>query len=112
MTTSRSGGQLVTSKLIYVLPEWRGKSVTKKTEMEESAKRIYYTNPTAIYNGRIEKLSLSENGFELLTHMHRCGNIDWNDSAAVRATYYPEMLHLAKELTGAVETLPVYHMYR
>lgn len=112
MNSSENGGQFVTSKLVYVLPEWRGKPVTKKVEMEESPKRIYHAEPTALHNGRAEKLSLSQNGFELLTHTHSCGNIDWSDSAAVRASYYPKMLSLAKDLTGAVEALPVYHMYR
>lgn len=82
--------------------------------MDTGSKPIYHARPTDIYNGRPLQLSLLQHKFELLQHEHgELANIgDWKNDAEIRAKYYPSMLSLAKEMTGALDVMPIYHMYR
>ena len=59
----------------------------------------YETRSVTIRNGRLEKISLAEQGFQLLRH--RSALIDFREKAQVEAIYPEEMERLIAETTGA-----------
>ena len=65
-----------------------------------------------IINGRplIEKLSLDEEGFELL--QHETSVKDFYDNDEVRRVYFPEVIELLKQATGAEKVVIFDHTLR
>jgi len=59
---------------------------------------------------RPEELSLRTSGF--LLKEHRSQVTDWNDEAQIVSTYYPEIMGLVKELTGATHVVSDNHIIR
>eukprot|EP00931_Biecheleriopsis_adriatica_P075212 TRINITY_DN49132_c0_g1_i1.p1 TRINITY_DN49132_c0_g1~~TRINITY_DN49132_c0_g1_i1.p1 ORF type:complete len:569 (+),score=82.65 TRINITY_DN49132_c0_g1_i1:136-1842(+) len=103
----------VEAKLVFVKAAWRGKSITKPVENEQPPKSLYHALPTRIYNGRFwaSRLSLLSHGFQLIQHKFD-SSCNWKDDVDIRSNYFPAMLKLAIEVTGALEVLPIYHMVR
>ena len=64
-----------------------------------------------IKNGRERQdLSWEANGFQLM--QHTCSVADWHSDAEIVTRYYPEMIELAKSLTGCDHALLSSHISR
>src|SRR5919198_366265 len=64
-----------------------------------------------IFNGRTAELpGWQECGFELLKHASAV--IDWGDDEEIARVHYPEISHLARELSGCDHALVASHIKR
>ncbi len=77
---------------------------------QQSGRYDQHTMP--IYNGRdiLGQLSLDEQGFIL--HQHETKVVNFYDAQEVKAVYYPEIIELVKEVTGAVKVVVFDHNVR
>jgi hypothetical protein len=63
-----------------------------------------------IHDGRLESLSLDGNGFALVPHATRV--VDFLDEKELKATYYPEVEALIRQVAGAARVVVFDHTLR
>ena len=104
----------VQAQVRYLNEAWRGRADIPEIGDRESRRANTAKHVVDIHDARPRLASgdidLDVNGFALLPHVSKVG--DFTDDAEIKAVYYPEMIALAKRVTGAVEAFVIQHVLR
>ena len=104
----------VQAEVRYLNDEWRQRDEIPRIGDRESRRANTSKHVVSISDARDRlaagAIDLDSNGFALLNHASAVS--DFRDEDAVKATYYPEIVALAKRATGAREVIVTQHVVR
>ena len=104
----------IQAQVRYLNEEWRQRDDMPSIGDRESRRNNTSKHVVSIHDARAKlergEIGLDANGFTLLRH--ESAVLDFHDDAQVRTVYYPEIVALAKRVTGAAEVFITQHVVR
>lgn len=102
----------ISAKVRYLNSEWRDRDELAEIGSRETRRANTSFAEVAIHDARsrVGELDLDVHGFVLARNRSACP--DFHDDEAVRRSYYPEIEHLVRRLTGAERVFFMSHQVR